>query len=380
MEIVITTLYILFIWLIWYRWKCLKVTLAWQITWPTLWVVAIALELIALGQFCPYSKNSFVWTYVYQIAPEYGGIVTEVNASPNTPIKKGEPLFQLDPTPWQDKVDGYAASLAQAKQAVKIMAADIEAAKADIERINGSLNTAKLELAQYSQAAETGATSRLQVERSTDKVASLAADLKVAQATRTKAELTYNSTINGEHTTVAQLQAELNKASYALSQTTVRAPADGYVVGLNLQPGVEIGLKRKVMTFISSDIDQYWIVCKVPQFGMKRVQCGDSAEVMLEMYPAEIFEAEVVNVVWATGEAQLSTTAELPDLDTFGENKTGEHYYIVKLALKNMPETFTPRFGATGKAAIYPTSAPSVLVLLRKLELRMDSWISYLYQ
>jgi multidrug resistance efflux pump len=380
MEIVLTALYILFIWLIWYKWKRLKVNLAWQITWPTLWVVALSLELIALGQFCPYSRNSFVWTYVYQIAPEYGGIVTEVNVAPNTPIQKGEPLFKLDPTPWQDKADGYAAQLAQAKQEVKIMAADIEAANAGIERINANLNIAQLELTQYSQAAQTGATSQLQVEKSTNKVASLAAELKIAQATLAKAELTYNTTINGEHTIVAQLQAELDKVNYTLSQTTVRAPADGYVVGLNLQPGVEIGLKRKVMTFISSDLDQHWIVCKVPQFGMKRIQRGDAAEVMLEMYPAQVFEAAVVDVVWATGEAQLSTTAELPDLDTFGQNTTGEHYYIVKLALKNTPEAFIPRFGATGKAAIYPTSAPDALVLLRKIELRMDSWISYLYQ
>jgi hypothetical protein len=97
------------------------------------------------------------------------------------------------------------------------------------------------------------------------------------------------------------------------------------------------------------------------------------------MYPGEVFAAEVVDVVWATGAAQLPTDAKLPDLTSLKEDPTDGHFYMVKFALTTSPEGMAPRFGAVGKAAIYPKSAPDVLIALRKIELRMDSWISYLY-
>jgi multidrug resistance efflux pump len=379
MELVITALYILFIWLCWYKWKWLKVTIFWKIVWPSLWVVAITLEVIALGQFCPYSKNAFVWTYVYQIGPEYGGIVTEVNVQPNTPIKKGDQLFQMDPKPWEYKVAQYTAAMAAAKQDVLIMSASVDEAKADVEQVSAQLVISEAELKQYTQAAKSGATSQIRLEQSTETVMVQRASLKKARAAQRKAELSYHAMVDGVHVEVAQIQAQLDEATFNLSQRSVLAPADGYVVDLNLQAGVELRLKKPVMTFIDGNLNEYWVVAKLPQFGMKRVKSGDAAEVMLEMYPGEVFAAEVVDVVWATGAAQLQTDAQLPDLISLEEDPSGDHFYMVKLVLVNRPEGMAPRFGAVGKAAIYPKSAPDILIALRKIELRMDSWISYLY-
>lgn len=423
MELVITALYIWGIWLIWYKFKWLKPNVAWKVTWPSLWVAVIALELISLGQFCPYSRNAFVWTYVYQMAPEYGGIVKEVQAVANSPMKKGDTLFQMDPTRWQAEVDDYSAQLAAAKQNVKIMKATLAEAEAnlvgvqlqekvllattdednaDIERITTNLELSKTVLLQYLAAAKSNAVSKLTVEQARGQVDSLTAELEQAraklaasqatltqlklggipeaEAARDQASLAYNSKIGGEFTEVAQIQAQLDKHQFILDSTTIVAPSDGYVVNLDLQAGVEIQMKGRVMSFVNADPDKYWVVGVVPQFGMQRIKPGDPAEVMLKLYPARVFQAEVINVIWATGEAQVTETADLPHLANFGGGEEGGNYYAVKLALKNLPNGFHPRFGASGKATIYPKSAPDALVLLRKLEIRMDSWISYLYR
>jgi len=47
------------------------------------------------------------------------------------------------------------------------------------------------------------------------------------------------------------------------------------------------------MTFVNSKPDEYWVIGTVPQFGMQRVQKGDAAEVMLKLYPSQVFDAEV---------------------------------------------------------------------------------------
>ena len=423
MELVITAIYIWIIWLVWYKYKWLKVTIVWKVVWPSLLVAAISLELIALGQYCPSSKNAFVATYVYEMAPEYGGIVKEVYVEANQPVKKGDKLFQMDTTQWQATVDDYAAQLAAAKQNVKINKAALDEAeanllsvrqqekvllattdldKANIERITDLLAVSKAELLQYVEGAKTGAVSKLKVEEAQGQVDSQTAELKQAQAklaetgaqltqlkiggipqaeaARDQAALTYNSKIGGEFTDVAQAQALLDKYQYILDSTTMVAPTDGYAVSLDLQPGVEVRLKAKVMAFVEGDPAKHWVVAVVPQFGMHRVKPGDRAEVMLKMYPGKVFDAEVIDVIWATGEAQVRQSATIQNLKRFGGGEFGGNFYAVKMAVKNLPEGVELRFGASGEAAIYPESAPEFLALLRRLEIRMSSWMSYLYQ
>ena len=47
----------------------------------------------------------------------------------------------------------------------------------------------------------------------------------------------WDSEIDGINTTVAQNEAELDDARWRLEQTTVRAPANGYVTLMALTPG-----------------------------------------------------------------------------------------------------------------------------------------------
>jgi len=61
-----------------------------------------------------------------------------------------------------------------------------------------------------------------------------------AKASEERARLAYSSEIGGVNTQVARLQAELNDAQYDLDQTVVRAPANGFVTQVALQPGVYV--------------------------------------------------------------------------------------------------------------------------------------------
>jgi multidrug resistance efflux pump len=57
----------------------------------------------------------------------------------------------------------------------------------------------------------------------------VSAQLDSAKAAQQSAKLALDSEIGGVNTSVAQLQAQLDNANWKLSQTAVRAPADGYV-------------------------------------------------------------------------------------------------------------------------------------------------------
>ena len=112
MELLISIAYFSLVWLIFINYKLLRFSLFWKFVVFGIWIGALLTEVLALGQFAPYSKSAFVQTYVVQMAPEWGGLVKEVYIKPNVPIKKGDPLFQMDPDEKQYKVDLYTAQLA----------------------------------------------------------------------------------------------------------------------------------------------------------------------------------------------------------------------------------------------------------------------------
>lgn len=71
---------------------------------------------------------------------------------------------------------------------------------------------------------------------------------------------------------VQAAQAEVDKYTYELQQTTAYAPSDGYVVNLQLRPGQFARLKAPVMSFVSSE-DAY-LVMAIRQEGLQYVEPG----------------------------------------------------------------------------------------------------------
>ena len=77
MELLITIAYFFLIRLIFFDYKLLRFSLFWKFMVFGIWIGALLTEVLALGQFAPYSKSAFVQTYVVQMAPEWGGTVKE---------------------------------------------------------------------------------------------------------------------------------------------------------------------------------------------------------------------------------------------------------------------------------------------------------------
>ena len=119
MELLITIAYAFLIRLIFFDYKLLRFNLFWKFVVFGIWIGAALTEVLALGQFAPYSKSAFVQTYVVQMAPEWGGRVDDVLVKPNVPVKKGDPLFRMDPTEKQNTVDLYTAQLAAAEKIIR---------------------------------------------------------------------------------------------------------------------------------------------------------------------------------------------------------------------------------------------------------------------
>ena len=337
------------------------------------WVGAVLTEVILLGQFAPHSSDAYVQTYVVQMAPEYGGLVKEVYVRANVPVKKGAPLFQMDPEQWQHRVDESVAQLAAAETSVAGLAQRVKEATARVEQLSSDLAVERVILRQVEEAAAENAVSQLRVETLQKEVLSLEAELRGARAAQKLAQLAVASNVGGQPTAVAEVQAELGRARYNLEQTTIRAPADGYVSNMQLHPGSFVRLKKPVMTFISSE--EYWIVAKVLQQGTQRLAPGDGAELLFEMYPGKVFDGVVESIVWASGNAQGEPSGRLP---TEQEIHPSREFFVRLRLTKDDPQR-PLRFGASATVVIYTKTCPDFLKVLRQIEMQSESYLNYLF-
>jgi RND family efflux transporter MFP subunit len=279
--------------------------------------------------------------YVIPLAPEFGGLVTEVHVRTNVPIKKGEPIFSMDAESWQDRFDKAEADLEAAENEKK----SVEAELAEANRL---LRDAKKLVPKKLMAAQ-----KLDIRQ--DRVDGLKAQIA-------------SSVSNTDG-----LRAEVEKAQYNLDHATIVAPADGYVVNLMLRPGAFIRLKQQVVTYVSTE--ELFLLASVDQRAAQWIRPGDKAHFALSMYPGRIFKAEVDQVIWATGRSQLQVTGVLPREETIMPSNI---FYVKLNPVGDFSET-PLEFGASGLTAIFTGKAIDLVKVIRMIEIQSESLINYIY-
>ena len=414
MEILITIAYLFAIRLVFFDFKWLKMNLVWGLVLLGAYLSAAMTEVVFLGQYTPYSKAAFVQRYVIPMAPEFGGPVVDVHVAPGAEVKKGDPLYTMEKDTFQDKVEELEAELVLAQQGIRELEAQLEGAAAriihqseklaqadvNIEVAKAQLATAKAqeefdkqEYDAQSKLAEDQFAAALRADRAyqvyqiaQDRTLAAANDLLVARMVAdddsklVEAEAEYQAIkqklaamVDGEHAQVRKVEAQLAAARYRLKERTVVAPSDGQVVNLQLRPGTQVRLKTPVVTFLSAD--EPWIVAKIRQKGAQHVRIGDEGEVAFEMYPGKVFPAKVVQTLIGDGNAQFSPSGTLPKQQQI---HVGEHFFVV-MQLTDPDPAYPLHFGAAAIASIYTGAAADILKVLRKIEIRSESYLNYFY-
>src|SRR4051812_46610716 len=115
MEIILLGIYSFFVWLIFIKLKLLPWTTPWKVAVAIFPVVMIAALLLLLNIFAPTTTDVRVIKYVVPVVSQVRGRVIEVPVENNRAVKKGDLLFALDPTPFQNSVDQFTAELASAE-------------------------------------------------------------------------------------------------------------------------------------------------------------------------------------------------------------------------------------------------------------------------
>lgn len=265
----------------------------------------------------PYSEIGREYFVTTPIMPAVSGIVKSVPVKGNAKLKKGDILFTIDPVPFEIRIETLKPQLALAK-------GDLDRAIEIMERGVGKQR-----------------------------------DIDAAQAQ------------------VDRLDAQLKMAKHDLSETTVRAPTDGYATQVTLRPG----LLAKAMPFRPAMIfvhdEGMYLIGWFRQNSLLRLKEGYEAEIAFDGIPGKVFTGEVQLVMPVIAEGQVSTSGNLLS-PSQALNPGRIPVYIEITDPEFEPYAGLVPGGAFAQVAIYSEHVHHVAIIRRVL-LRMASWINYLF-
>jgi multidrug resistance efflux pump len=388
MEILLLGIYSFFVWLIFFKFKWLPWNIVSQVIVITLPIIGLTLMILLLNIVAPSSHDIRVVNYVVPINPPVRGLVTEVPIEPNRPIKKGDVLFKVDPTPYEIAVKNYEAQITQLK--VQLVTAEansrnlqesLKSATGQKDAIESKLKLSKLRLQQFKELAESGAGNKFDHEQAQADVHNLEGQLASTVAVEAQArEKLGAKTPEGEQDEVAnvkaqiaQAEAQLANARWELSQTTYYAPANGTVVALTLRPGaMAVPLPMTpAMNFVE---DEQWILAIYHQNEVRKIKPGQEAEIAFEMYPGRIVKAKVDSIMWATAQGQLPIGTMNP---AGGVAPIPPQSLAVRLLPDAKDKDIFLAAGAHGAGAVYTDSGHAIQIL-RKVLVRVSAKLDWL--
>jgi multidrug resistance efflux pump len=353
--------------------KILGVALTrWSVTTAVVGAVVVVGGLLAgMNYNHPFTTDARLYFFTTPIFPQVKGRVVEVPVKPNVPLKKGDPLFKLDPAPYQFVVDQKRAALAEAEQGVKQLRASLDQASAGAEKARSQFSLAQANYDRQSQLFRANDIAQATLDTAQRNLDAAKQTVAGAEAAEQKARLAFTSEVDGVNTTVARLSADLRDAEYDLDQTTVVAPTDGYVTQLFLRPGMMAADKQPAMVFIHSDDKTF--SASFPQTVVQRLRPGAEAEIAFDAVPGRVFSGKITALIDAVSQGQLQASGTLLNPE---DRAKAPGLASVNVDILDDVSSYQLPAGAVGQVAVYSDHWTPVAAI-RRILLRMKSWLNY---
>lgn len=399
MEVILLIIYSFFVWLVFFKFKWLPWNFVSQVIVITLPIIGLTMLILFLNIVAPSSSDVRVINYVVQVIPRTMGKVTSVPVEPNRPVRKGDVLFTVDPTPYQQdllaleaKEPELVAKVASAEAEQRTLKQELKSSESTRSSLAAKLELARRRVGQTHDLATTGAGPNFDYEQAQADAKGMEADLATTTANVAQVrEKLSATTANGEYSDVAQaraaleeLRAQIGRARWLLKESTVYAPADGTVVNLQLREGSYASNLPlvPVMSFVEND---QWIIAMYSQNELRYVKPGDEAEITLKTFPNRIIKCRVDSIVWASGTGQLplggmvppTSQAPLPGMPAQMTGAAGPARYAVRLMPVGRDEKAFLPMGAAGQGAIY-TDHIEMIQIVRRIILRVSTKLDWL--
>jgi membrane fusion protein (multidrug efflux system) len=196
----------------------------------------------------PHTRDAYVRANVVGIAAQVEGPITRLYVVDNQLVHTGDPLFEIDPEPFQARVRTLEGKLARAEAEVVL---------------------GEQEVRRYAPLVARQFAPREKLDELQAKLRAAAADVELARA-------------------------ELEDAQLYLSYTKVPAPTTGYVTNLLVRVGTYVKTGQQLFALVESET--WWISANFMETYLQRVRLGQAARITIDMYPDRVFTGVVEGI------------------------------------------------------------------------------------
>jgi multidrug resistance efflux pump len=326
-------------------------------------------------RFTPTTDLARVHAYVVPIVPQVSGLVTRINVRENEVVKSQQELLQIDPVPYQLEVDAAEAALELAGQDVGAGTAGVSTAQAALGAAQAKLRNAQAQAKRIFPLEEQGVVSKSDGDRTRAALATAEAEAERARADLEKAK----QQLGGEGQTNARIKsalAALGKARFDLENTTLHAPGLGGITNLNIDVGQYAQAGVPLMTFVSaSDV---WVQADMRENSIGNIKPGDSAEILLDVAPGQIFKGEVASIGYGVKLRSSVAPGQLASVQSATGWLRDSQRFPVIIRFSDDSAKGLRRAGGQADVIVY-TGDSAVLNGIGRLWIRLLSVLSYVY-
>jgi len=242
---------------------------------------------IAMAYYHPYTESAKVYFETSMIANNVRGKITKVYVGDEAPMKKGDPIYEIDQKPYLS----------------------------DVKDLKAQLKLAKIRLDQQQRLYKRKAGTLYELEKREQLVSSIKAKL---------------------------LEAEFN-----LENTIVRAPANGHVTQNRIKVGTMAGVAKMASlgSFVLDEKPMY--IAAFRPNGLPSIAVGAEAEVYFPALPGKVFKAKVIKIFSEIAEGQVLPNYKMLSLSKKSiQGRIPVQLEIIDdISMYNIPKGST--FGAT---------------------------------
>ncbi len=249
------------------------------------------------------TDNAYVGVQKVMITPDISGKIASITVREGDRVSAGQPLFDIDPVPFQIAVTQAEARLAGVRVDFASLKSDLAAVDRLIKLARQTVDLKSKDVERKQALLASRASSQADVDTSTATVVTARTQLEqlVQRQSSLRNQLSGDPNLPIEqHPPYIQAQAALDQAKRDLEHTTLRAPINGVATQVD-----SIQLGRYVMAgtpvFAILDDEHPWVDANPKETDVTYLRVGQQAELSVDTFPDKVFHGTVTSVSPGTG-------------------------------------------------------------------------------
>lgn len=322
------------------------------------WIALFVLLVVTVGGVLAYwqyaaiypsTDNAYTGADIVRIAPLVSGPVTSVYVVEDQKVSEGDPLFDIDPAPYEAALRGARAQFDAAVNATGTAGEDLKSAADEMEAKRVALVAA---LGKYREAESAQGKGEAPNQATLDA-------LKEVHEAQTAYEDAHDAFSKAQDqdlvvtTPTVKLRAaaaQLDKATEDRVKTHVLSPGDGWVSNVRLRPGAVVATGTPAFALVENR--DWWVAANFKETDLARIKPGQPATISLDMYPGYTIDGAVESISPSSG----ALFSVLPPENATGNWVKVTQRFPVRVKITSEPDADRPlRVGASATVTVDTT-------------------------